>query len=54
MYQPSTIESWILVIYETKRRFRPEIQEKMVADLVKGGRDVGKAIQTSFRCRQWY
>jgi hypothetical protein len=47
MYQSSTIENWILVIYETRRRFRQEIAEQMVGNLVKGGRSVGKAIQTS-------
>ncbi|KAH9970612.1 hypothetical protein BGW80DRAFT_1446937 [Lactifluus volemus] len=29
--------NWILVIYETRRRFRQEIAEQMVGNLVKGG-----------------
>jgi hypothetical protein len=47
MYQPSTIDHWVLVIYETRGRFRKEVAERMVTELMKCGENVGKDIQTN-------
>ncbi len=40
-YQPATIERWIVVIYESQRRFRPENAQEVVNGFVQMFRAVG-------------
>jgi hypothetical protein len=47
MYKAATIENWVVIIYEGQRRFRREVANQMIADLVKSCDAVGKAIQAS-------
>lgn len=44
LFRPSVIRTWVVVIYESQGRFRPETAREMVQGFIQGAISVGKCI----------
>jgi len=53
LFQPSTISSWFVAIYESKQRFTEAHAKAMVKDLVKVCQDVSITVQDANPIMQW-
>lgn len=47
MYEPAEIPNWVVLIYERRNRFRDEVANRMIADLVRACEAVGRAVKAS-------
>ena len=51
MCEPVEVSHWLLLIYESPRRFNPRSVDRMIADFVRACGAVGKIFQANSACR---